>query len=304
MSADPRYTIFAARAVFDGRLTAIDVRVLAALGTYSDRQGWCHPSQGTIAERCSVSRQSVITSIKRLVSFGYLQTVEQVTDKGRQVNVYRVLLDMIAPESALETAEPATAQVLDFPAVKSADSRLSHSLTGPDVAVELSTGTQDVDPPVNDFDSRLSTPVDTPCQPPLTAILDRARDPHKNIPKKETKRASRLPSDWTPRKEEIAFGVTGGLSEAEVLAAAAHMRDWAEAKGASKANWDLTFRNWLRTAITDAQRGRRPVVIGVAVTEYERQRRIRLYAHDRTWRDEWGAKPSQAEIEALEGAVQ
>lgn len=291
MSADPRYTIFAARAVFDERLTPFDIRVLAALGTYSDKQGWCYPSQGEIARRCSMSRQSVNTSLKRLTDAGYVQTTPQVTERGRQVSVYRVLLDIQAPESALEAADPAGAQVIDLSAVNEMDSRVSGEATGLDLEGAAPEKPQDIAPPVNEMDSRLSPPVDTPCQPPLTAISVRARDPHKNIPKEEKKRASRLPATWAPRSEEIAFGQEGGLSEAEVLAAAEHMRDWAASSPkASKLDWDRTFRNWLRTTISDAKRGRRPVVTA-ATSPAERQRRIDLFHFDGTWRPEWGEPP-------------
>jgi hypothetical protein len=100
-------------------------------------------------------------------------------------------------------------------------------------------------------------------------------------PTPEKKRATRLPATWTPRVDEVEFGKAGGLSEAEVLAAGEHMRDWAEANSKSKANWDLTFRNWLRTAISDAKRGRRPVVS--AVTSFDRAKALKRY-FENDWR--------------------
>jgi hypothetical protein len=292
MSADPRYTIFAARAVFDEQLTPFDIRVLAALGTYSDKQGWCYPRQAEIARRCSMSRQSVNTSIKRLAEHGYIQVTPQVSDKGQQVNIYRVLLDLNAPDAALEAAATTPAQVVEIGAVQQMDSRLSSTTTGLDLAPAEREEPQDVVPAVQEIDSRVSTPVDTPCQPPLTPILERARDPHKNIPKEDRKRATRLPATWAPRPEEITFGVQGGLSEAEVLAAADHMRDWAASSPkASKLDWDRTFRNWLRTTISDAKRGRRPVVTAVSPAELKRRRD--LYAYDGTWDDDgWGPRPN------------
>lgn len=290
MSQDPRYTLFAARAVFDERLSPFDVRTLAALGTYSDKQGWCFPSQGEIARRCSMSRQSVNSSIKRLVEHGYVQATQQVTERGQQVSIYRVLLDLSAPESALSAAGEPPAQVIDFAAVHEADTRVSMSATGTTNSVCEDKTTTTGAPPVNHIDSRVSAPVDTPCQPPLTAILDRARESHLNIPKEEKKRATRLPATWTPRIEEIGFGRQGGLSEDEVNAAAEHMRDWAASSPkAVKLDWDRTFRNWLRTTISDAKRGRRPVVSAVSPAELERRRK--LYEFDGTWVDAWGPKP-------------
>lgn len=103
--ADPRYSIFAARAVFDPRLTATDVRVLAALGTYSNKQGWCNPKQATIAIRVGVSRTTVTASMKRLLETGYLEVQAQVlAGRGQTANKYRVILDL-DPMSAWTTPD-------------------------------------------------------------------------------------------------------------------------------------------------------------------------------------------------------
>lgn len=103
--ADPRYSLFAARAVFDPRLTATDVRVLAALGTYTNKQGWCNPKQATIAIRVGVSRTTVTASMKRLVKSGYLESKAQViAGRGQTASNYRVILDL-DPMSAWTTPE-------------------------------------------------------------------------------------------------------------------------------------------------------------------------------------------------------
>lgn len=99
--ADPRYSLFAARAVFDPRLTATDVRVLAALGTYTNKQGWCHPKQETIALRVGLKRPTVVVAIKRLANLGYLELQAQTAPgRGRTTNKYRVKLDIEEPMSA------------------------------------------------------------------------------------------------------------------------------------------------------------------------------------------------------------
>ena len=283
MSTDPRYTLFAARAVFDSRLTATDVRVLAAMGTFSDRQGWCHPSQATIARRIGVVRTTVNAAISSLVAAGYVQAVKQTRDSGAQaVSLYRVLIDLPAPEAVDAAAEGA--EILEFMPVVVADT----PPVSPDDTLHVVTAkpeqSQHIAPPVVVADTPPVSPDDTPCR--------RRTTPNKNIPIRTNKSIGgpfRLPDDWTPRSSEISFGTEGGLSEAEVLAAADHMRDWANANSKRKASWDLTFRNWLRTAISDAKRGRRPVVSGV--DQKERRRRLAVFEHDGTWRPEWGPQP-------------
>lgn len=103
--ADPRYSLFAARAVFDPRLTATDVRVLAALGTYSNKQGWCNPKQETIALRVGLSRPTVVAAIKRLTETGYLEHHPQTAaGRGKIASKYRVKLDIEDPMSASLTS--------------------------------------------------------------------------------------------------------------------------------------------------------------------------------------------------------
>lgn len=266
MSADPRYTLFAARAVFDDRLTAMDVRVLAALGTFTDRQGWCHPSQTTIAKRIGSNRTWVNASIKRLVDAGYVQAVKQARDNGAQTaSLYRVLMDLSAPDAAVDASS--TGEILALLPVSHSDTPLSAGQTGRALVVVDEASTQDVAPLSPTTDTPLSAGADTPCLSQQT----------QNIPiehSQKSKRATRLPATWTPRVDEIAFGKEGKLSEAEVLAAADHMRDWAASSPkAVKLDWDRTFRNWLRTTISDAARGRRPVVS----TSFDRAKALERY---------------------------
>lgn len=271
MSSDPRYTIFAARAVFDPELNARDVRVLAALGTFTDRQGWCFPSQRLIADRLGASRPRVNESIKTLVKCGYVQAVKQDRDDGgKTVSLYRVLMDISAPE-----AVEAAAQAIDAE---------RNSAKAPHV------------PPADMGTSASGTPHVPPADIELTPL---ELTPIPPLPPRGS-RGTRLPAAWKPRPDELRFGADGGLSEAEVLACAAHFRDHFEASSkanARKSNWDLAFRNWLRTAISDARRGRRPVVVGVTDAA-EIDRRHRLFEHNGTWRPEWGAPPSQTRSNA------
>jgi hypothetical protein len=283
MSSDPRYTIFAARAVFDNRLSATEVRVLAALGSYSDRQGWCRPSRATIAERIGSSRSRVSASVKRLSSFGYIQVVQQETDRGfHTVNLYRVLIDMITPEAIDEAANGA--EILVFPQVSNGDHPPSPLETTPYLAAQPVEETQQAPPVVSNGDHPPSPLETTP-----VSIGDPKREhSHKNI--QEKKRASRLPPTWTPRSGEVQFGILGGLSEPEVLACAEHMRDWAASSPkAVKLDWDRAFRNWLRTAIGDAKRGRRPVV--AASGDAEHKRRLWVFSTYGEWRADWGPTP-------------
>lgn len=141
--ADPRYSLFAARAVFDPRLTATDVRVLAALGTYTNKQGWCNPKHATIAIRTGVSRATVVSSMKRLAEFGYVQTVKQiVAGRGQICSKYRVILDL---EPLSNELTPGLADVSedDTPMSEEATPRCQPVLQADVVPVQQGVSNQD-----------------------------------------------------------------------------------------------------------------------------------------------------------------
>jgi hypothetical protein len=89
-----RFAITPARAVEDWRLGDAAYRVLACLGTYADRDGWCWPSMPTLAERLGVTRQAVQRSIRQLAELGYIEVERRYRPDGTQDrNRYRLLFD-------------------------------------------------------------------------------------------------------------------------------------------------------------------------------------------------------------------
>jgi hypothetical protein len=89
-----RFAVTPARAVEDRRLGDAAYRLLACLGTYSDRDGWCWPSMATLAQRLSITRQAVQQRIDQLTRCGYLEIHRQHrADGGTGTNRYRLLFD-------------------------------------------------------------------------------------------------------------------------------------------------------------------------------------------------------------------
>lgn len=91
-----RFTIFAAAAVFDKRLSLADKAVLAAFGAYNNTQaGWCYPSQATLCDRLDIARSTLSAAIKKLVTCGYLEVRARTrSGKGKVGNEYRVKTDI------------------------------------------------------------------------------------------------------------------------------------------------------------------------------------------------------------------
>lgn len=73
-----------------------------------------------------------------------------------------------------------------------------------------------------------------------------------------TKRATRLPADWTP---DIEFATSLGLSVSQAHSEATKFREWWPAQPGQKgvkADWGLTWKTWCRKAAESRVPSRRP----------------------------------------------
>ena len=78
--------IVPAAAVFDPRLIHADIRVLAALCAYADKQGRCWPSTPTLASRTGICERHVRTCLRNLERFEYIKTER----RPGQSSMYRI----------------------------------------------------------------------------------------------------------------------------------------------------------------------------------------------------------------------
>lgn len=72
-----RLSVMPAMAITDPRLTDGDIRVLAAICTFTDQQGKCWPSVQAVARMANRSARSVQRSFANLDKCGYLQRVSR-----------------------------------------------------------------------------------------------------------------------------------------------------------------------------------------------------------------------------------
>jgi helix-turn-helix protein len=92
--SNARFSIVQARAVKDQRVSNAQFRTLSALGMYSDKDGWCYPSQSTIGEDIGKSRQTVNGDIQALAELGYVEIRHDTRpDGGWTSNMYRLVFD-------------------------------------------------------------------------------------------------------------------------------------------------------------------------------------------------------------------
>jgi hypothetical protein len=70
-----QYSRLAAAAIVDRRLTAEVLRVLAMLGIFADKFGYCFPAVTTIAHNLGIERRTVQRHLRKLEELGHIQTV-------------------------------------------------------------------------------------------------------------------------------------------------------------------------------------------------------------------------------------
>lgn len=96
-----RFIIIPRRVLSDQRLSSMThLRVLMAIGTHTDRNGWAYVHRKTLADGVGVSRARISQCVSDLREWGYVEVAEQKRDSdgGQTCNLYRVLFDVGAPE--------------------------------------------------------------------------------------------------------------------------------------------------------------------------------------------------------------
>ncbi len=107
-----RFSAIPSKAVFDPDLSATSLKVLAALGTHSDMDGYCWPSHGSLADDLRISKKTVRRGLAQLISLGYIKASKRVRTDGSQTsNGYFILFDQAvekASEEVIDTDTPPT----------------------------------------------------------------------------------------------------------------------------------------------------------------------------------------------------
>ncbi|HQF63701.1 MAG TPA: helix-turn-helix domain-containing protein, partial [Anaerolineaceae bacterium] len=91
----------------DQRMNCAALRVLGILCSYADKDGYCYPSQATIAKRLNVSRPAVNRQIQVLEKLGYVEVKRRSAKSGGETScLYRIITPNIELEYCAEDAEP------------------------------------------------------------------------------------------------------------------------------------------------------------------------------------------------------
>lgn len=89
------WSVMPARFVSDKRLSPNDIKILAALGLYTNQAGVCWPTQKTIERFTGIGKQGIMDGLKRLERNGYIRVLKGEYYPGQKskwlTNRYQVL---------------------------------------------------------------------------------------------------------------------------------------------------------------------------------------------------------------------
>jgi len=238
-----RFAAVPTAALDDERLEALHIRVLTALCSYADKDGWCRVGQDEVAGRARTVPARVSQCIGDLVKWGWVRR-QRIGKKA--VNVYQVLMDCafdasiqmpdeqerLAPTANHVTCQPGKSNLLP--------EQITLAPTANPIGTPFSNTV------LNTVEAPQAAPAPIPAEQPK-----RAAQP------KSAARGSRIPSNWTPTPKDYAFASSEGLDREEINREADKFRDyWTATTGrsASKLDWEGTWRNWIRRVSDDRRK--------------------------------------------------
>lgn len=268
----PRYSIAPAAAMKDARLSLVGKALLALLGTYTDKNGWCHPKQGDLAASLGVSREYVSRTLRTLIQLGYVETRSfTASRRGRVALEYRVRTDL--SDEIVQAAENSRCE----PDVNSTSQRPANVLKTADVIHGSQRGRceQEITADVNGRSHRNIRIND-----PIITTPDSFPESWQRWPRKDRSSKAKSKEAWTkalkahsPERVRSAFDAY--LASPDAL----------KANGEYVPAMERWLRDKLETWIEIAA-GKPAVVI-------DWPRRERIYRSSGDWNPTWGPTPDE-----------
>jgi phage terminase large subunit len=82
----------------------------------------------------------------------------------------------------------------------------------------------------------------------VTPVEKRREEENKEKkPPSVVKKNTHLDPDWIPSEYQLTYAKDKGMGEEQIRRAAENFRDWAVSNAVLKADWDATWRRWVRT---------------------------------------------------------
>lgn len=226
-----RFAAVPTAALDDDRLEALHIRVLTALCSYADKDGWCRVGQDQISKRARTNPARVSQCIGDLVSWGWLR--RQRIGKMR-VNVYQVLMDCDYDASIdLPTEQEQLAETANHMTCQPSKSELpSEQITLAETANPI--GTPFSNTVQNTVFERAGASIPPNPEPKIRSGRVRG-----------SARKTSLPDNWAPTITAYATASKLGMTREEINHEADQFRNSAIANGRTYADWDAAFRTWI-----------------------------------------------------------
>ncbi len=242
--------------VFDWMLTDLKLSgyqafIYAAIYNYSqDPNGCFSGSISYLQKALGASRNAVISALSELVRKGLIAKKETIIN-GVKFNTYRSTNRDCT--SSAETEPPVQKQCK------------------PSAETELGGSAETA--PNNKNNKKNNNKGNPLCISPFPAAAEQGRTPpvgNRISPDKpKSNRKTRLPDNWFLSKDWGDWALEQGLTESEIRTEAECFADYWRSKGETRADWQATWRNWIRRRRTFE---RQPPQNGSKKSIYEQNR--------------------------------
>lgn len=267
----PRLFIGPGRAAADQRLSALEFRILAILGTYTDREGWCWPSQKLLADGSGAARPTVSTALQKLQKLGYIEITPRLDGpRGKVGNMYLVKLD---PKATSDGAHPMSAEddigksdigTAPSDVIPSGHRKTARPMSSPaDIAKDEGPQTQTLLPTVGESEVTGSTPAPSaglglgavyeklggalPAGPlpPLSPEKPSRRSGGKKSTASSAKPRVPLNEAWPLSEKGRAFARERGFDDGQIESMFARFREYHLMHDSRFADWSAAWRTWV-----------------------------------------------------------
>jgi hypothetical protein len=211
-------------------MTQVTKLVFLKLADNANDKGICWPSHGLIEDQCWLSKSAVKSHIKKLQQVGLISVTERKKGAVNQSNYYQINIELLrqlaSPENPLghQATEDGSSDTLP----------LGHDMT---------------------YSGALGDPItinESSVKPSTEPSFFKHEKKKRNASNKQTSSIE----DWQASDELITTCVTmPNSTNIDIKQELEKFKDYYLAKGEARANWDASFRNWLRNAI-DRQKNR------------------------------------------------
>jgi len=237
--------------------------VYCALAMHANKCNQCWPSYNTLAKELNLTRQAVISNIKKLAQFGLISIRKQKTeDAGNEVNKYELLkvtpskpplttlvnpdLPPSQPKITTPSKPPLTTLVnpdLPKPCKSKEEEIRKEEKEINKEKEEISEQPSVVASSISDFSNSFSEQKETIENP-----VEEKAQPEKSTAKPK-QRKEKTPLTTLPRPFNLTPAMQEWAKSRCPLVDAKHETEkfvnWALSNAIKKADWDATWKNWL-----------------------------------------------------------